>query len=422
MKNIHLFIHSNSIDELSLVKRQLLSEIALFPYLEAIYNTERDFFNNKNTFGKFQPFTTIKLIKELNTCVHIYYIPKIFNMHTCAIIETNETKTDINNIKNKFKNFYNKCNSLYNHKNYLICGLTNNSENLNLTELDFDLQILLNVKNLLKNLNKKDIEEIIYSEFLEGAIDYELNNFNHNKNILIQKKHVRNDDLFNTINSFIKIKCDQLYMGFLKEHKNNFSICSKIFYLIQEIKKITGYNNNQYFYSKSELLKLLKNKKFLHFYTDNKKLFLNLEKLILNDIGLDKDLFKRQTLQMDKVWERYVEEYFKEQKILFVIQNEQKFQKIVINNEVIFKKLRPDLLSDFIGDAKYKIIHSDYLKSDYYSEDYNKILRDCIYHKKTNGILIFPKKEGVSNIITTENLDGLSGYNIEIKEIEFIYE
>lgn len=421
MKNIYLFINSNSTEGLKLIKHRLKDEVEILPHLDYIYNSEKIFFDNKNTFGKFYPFNTVKLIKETNTCIHIYYIPKMFNMNEFAMVENETNKNEINKLKNKFKKFYKKCCNLYDKKNYLF-SKNSDSGDLSLIEFEFDYQNLLRIKKLLSKLNKKEVEEIIYSEFLEGIIDYELNNFNHNRNIIIQKKYVKNEELFNAINSFIKIKFDKLYMSFLIEYKNNLPICSKIFYLIKEIKKISDYNNTEYFYSKSELVKLLKNKRFLDFYIENKKLFQNLELLIKNNAGLCKDSFKRQALQMDKIWEAYVEDYYKKENMLFKTQHEDIFHKININGEYILKKLRPDLLGDFVGDAKYKIANSEYFKSDFYSIDFNKILRDCLYNNKKHGILIFPKKEGVENKIEQENLNGLSEYKIEIKEIDFEYE
>lgn len=421
MKNIYLFIHANSTEGINIIKKNLVNEKEILPYLEDIYNSEKDFFDNKNTFGKFHPFTTVKFISELNTCIYIYYIPKMFDLNTCALVENEETKIKILKLKEKFKKFYIKCNTLYNQHNFLTSNISNSNETLNFIELDFDYQILLKIKKNLLNLNSKEIETIIYSEFLEGVIEEQLNKFNHNKNIFIQKNYVKNEKLFNSINSFLKLKFNHLYLSFLNNHKNVFPICLKIYNLIKEIKKISEYDNNQYFYSKNELFKLLKNKRFLDFYIENKKLFLNLEQLLLNNIGLDKDFFKRQTLQMDKIWEIYVEKHLQSLGLFFEKQHENIFQKISIGNTIVYKKLRPDYLGDFVGDAKYKNVTFEYLNSDYYSSDFNKLIRDCVVYRKKHGVFFFPKKENTNHNYIVNNDHGLEDFTIEIKEIEFIY-
>lgn len=423
MKNIYLFLNSYDSDSLDKMKNNFKGVEYIHEYLDVIYSAEKTYYSNKNTFGKFHPFCTIKLIKNINICFYIYYIPKIFNMDEFAIIENDNNRQFINKMKCKFKNYYSKCLSILNKKSLLSSELNNNKNDSGLIELELDYKILLKIKKNLLVLNSTEIEQVIYSEFLEGEINQEFNMFNHNKGILIQNKSIRNEELFNAMNSFIKIKFNNVYERFMIDNKNNFHICSKILNIIKEIKILTEYSQNNCFYNRNELLKLFKDKFFLNYYTENKEIFICFERLLSNKISLSKDLFKRQSLQMDKIWEIYVNEILKKENKVLTIQSESIFQLINFNNGNIEKKLKPDIITDLIvGDAKYKIVTNKYLNSEYYQIDYNKLLRDCIYHKKKNGVLFFPKKEGVSNMIEIFNSNGLEEYNIEIKEIEFIYD
>lgn len=386
--------------------------------IEEILYQEKNLFNfeqNSNTKinGKNYPYFATKYLNLSNFnnikeeyIINIYYIPKHFDIEEEIIIENNNicNQCKILTYKNMFQEFYNQCNELYSKQSYINNSLNIKKENFEYFELEKELLILKEILKLLNNLKFTKIKKNIYSDMIIGGINYELEKFNNNKEVIAQTIYLKDNKLLKFINSFLKAKFTDKFFKLLNENKNHQNkIFKDILINYENIKRKTNFQKEKKFIPKERLLLYLKENTNKELLKKNKKLFNLLDELLLNNIIYDnKYNYKKQTIPIDKVWEKYCEKFLEDLHNKKLNEENIQVSKNFLNiNELNLKKIsKPDfIINDNIYDAKYKLLKN----INFDNKDINKLCRDMLVFKKEKGFLIFVKEKKFNNFNTNQN-------------------
>lgn len=359
--------------------------------------------------------------------IKVYFIPKHFDMEEQILIEDKNNaicqQCLLLTYQQKFQTFYERCEELYSKQSYINQSLDTKKENFEYFELEKELIILKNIIKQLSHLKHIKEKQNIYSDMIIGEINYDLEQFNNNKEVIAQTIYVTNDKLFRIINSFIKAKFTHSFLNLLNENKyHQNGIFKEILKSYEIIKNKTYFYKEKSFIPKSRLQGYLKESYNKELYKKNQKLIQFLNELLLNNITYDsKYNYKRQTIPLDKVWEEYCQlflEDFHKQTLnnskldKDMIQKSKEFLNIEIdslknkndNEDLKITKIsNPDfIVDDIVYDAKYKLLKN--INNDKDNKDINKLCRDMLVHKKEKGVLIFVKEGSFEKKHTNDTL------------------
>lgn len=376
-----------------------------------------------NSFEAFTEKVLLNLkINEDSFAIYIYFLPK-FSDKKEKIFYINELREEDNEFKEYkifFQRFVNTCYKFY-FKTTKINVKDISKTKKDIYFLDFlkDQILLKSIFKKLQNLKIPKERKIIYSDLIIGEIDYDINAFNNDSNVVAQKIKVSNTNLYKVINSYLKAKFTPYYLSLLSKDelimKEQFS---EILFLINKIKSLTTYDKRKTFIPKERLKPFLLDNKEM--YKNNLSLFRDLEELLLNKMDYNKTLnYFRQTLPMDKIWEGMITKYLKEN---YPEVNTQVSKDFFLNKKLkMGNSSRPDnIVNDTVIDAKYKILEK--IKD----SDIDKLIRDMVVHGYYKGQLIYIKMESEGNEIEffkneLEMFFGFEEAEIKIVKMPFLF-
>lgn len=323
--------------------------------------------------------------------LYLYYIPKFWDLRSIKITNNIIKKESEDLLIEKINEFIIKIKELKKSNNIRANSFKNGKKDIIFFEIEYDYFILKKIEKILqKKINNKE-KEIIYSDFVVGELNKEINKLNNDKNIHAQNIYLNNKKLYYLINSYLYSKFDKKYLKFLKEGVKSVNpIFKDMIKTLKRVKERTEYIKEKNFIKKDSLKRILNQSNYERIYNRNKSLFNNLNLLLKNKSNISKSKHYRKVFFMDKVWEIYVEENFNYYGEVSEKQKEGKF--LEGSNPSDSRYSRPDLVTTkAVIDAKYKALNfKNGLIKNIDMNDINKLLRDVIFHRKSKGVLVFP--------------------------------